>query len=104
MHRTISSWQCQFLPRVVAAAKNTTMVTLAVTLLSDRRSRPKSSSTGTGIGVDCHASGSRSRSVDHGTPRQVKTLVRTSLDSCRGTAGERPLTLAVILSLRLGAV
>src|SRR5262249_10728977 len=33
MHRTISSWQCQFLPRVVAAAKNTTMAALAVTLL-----------------------------------------------------------------------
>src|SRR5262249_3364772 len=33
MHRTISSWQCQFLPRVVAAAKNTTMAALAATLL-----------------------------------------------------------------------
>src|SRR5215510_9315158 len=105
MHRTISSWQCQFLPRVVAAAKNTTMAALAATLLRRPPEPPQIFKHwhGDRRGTATPAAPGQGQSIT-GPSRQVKTLVRTSPDSCRGTAGERPLTLALIMSLRLGAV
>src|SRR5262249_58974364 len=104
MHRTISSWQCQFLPRVVAAAKNTTMAALAATLLRRPPEPPQ---------IFKHWHGDRrglprrrfpvkvSRSRD---PSPGQNFGPHLPDSCRVTAGERPLTLAAFMSLRLGAV
>src|SRR5215510_13489663 len=103
MHRTISSWQCQFLPRVVAAAKNTTMAALAVTLLrrppeppqifkhwhGDRRGLPRQTAPGQGQSITTPLA--RSKFAPH-------------LPTRRGTACKLPLTLAVILPLRLRAV
>jgi hypothetical protein len=82
MHRTISSWQCQFLPRVVAAAKNTTMAALAVTLLrrppeppqifkhwhGDRRGLPRQTAPGQGQSITAPLTRSKPCSAPPQTP------------------------------------